>query len=220
MKGALHSHSQTVATIRAAIDEAMSAAEVAVQKAIHVGQLLIEAKPGLGHGNFQDWIEDHFPDLSYATAHRWMQAAERTCKALGIEAGALDLPVSRLLGAGADELSERDTVAQQLLLDFTRDKTIKDCLAAVVVEGDEPHRITRAANGRKHGGSRGEDRKDWPKFIDIHLKDILAHLKFWKSFTPAQVETTHVKLDGFIAKLPTPLLTHLKQRITEELKTR
>lgn len=209
-----------VEVIQLAIDDALDIAELAVNKAIRVGQLLIEKKPALGHGNFQAYIEANFRRISYATAHRWMQAAERTVAAIELDATTLDVPVSLLLSAPASELSEPAREAQQLLLDFTKDKTIKDCLAAVVVDGDEPHRITRAANGKKLGGSKGEDRKDFPKFIGEKLSDVAAHLKSWPSYTAAQCEDTQAKFKSFLGKCPTPLLSHLKALIDKELKTR
>lgn len=208
------------ALIREAIDDALQTAETAVQKAIRVGHLLIENKPLLGHGNFQEWIETEFPKLPYRRAARWMQAAERTVAAVGIETKLLSMPLSQVMTMQAGDLCGQDRAAQQLLFDFTRDKTIKECLAAVVVDGEEAHRITRAANGKKLGGHKGEDRKNWPQFIGAHLSDISAHLKPWKKFTPAQAETTFAKFDSAITKWPTALLTHLKDRINTELKTR
>lgn len=204
--------------IRAAIDDAMLAAETAVNKAIHVGQLLIEIKPSIGHGNFQEFIAENFPRISQDTANRWMKAAANVVAQ--VELPATDIPVSRLLSAPAADLSPADREAQQLLFDFTANKTIKECLAAVVVDGDEPHRITRAANGKKLGGSKGEDRKDFPKFIGEKLSDVAAHLKSWPSYTAGQTEDTLAKFKSFLGKCPTPLLSHLKAQIDKELKTR
>lgn len=210
-----------VAKISAAIDEAMATAEMAVNQAIRVGHLLLEAKanPEIDHGDWQQWIETNFPKISYRTAARWMQAAGNVVKQ--IDLGACSVPASQLLSCAAEDLpDDAAREAQQLLFDFTKDKTIKDCLAAVVVDGDEPHRITRAANGKKLGGTKGEDRKDFPKFIGEKLSDVSAHLKTFKTYTPAQVADTLAKFDSAVGKWPTPLLTHLKQRINEELKTR
>lgn len=163
-------------TIRAAIDDAMSAAEVAVNKAIHVGQLLIETKPTVGHGNFQEFIREHFPRISYDTAHRWMQAAERTVAAIGLDASTIDVPISTLLITSGEELSPESRKAQQTLFEFMADKTIKDCTAGVVRDGDEPHRITRAANGKKAAQTSGEDRKQWGFFISRQLSEMQTNL--------------------------------------------
>ena len=210
-----------IALIRAEVDLVQDMAEQTVARAIRVGHLLIETKPLLGHGNFQEWIEEEFPRLPYRTAARWMQAAERMLAATGIQPHLLCAPMSELLAPDAPAGANAESLeARQMIFDFMRDKTIKDCLAAVVVDGDEPHRITRAANGRKLGGSRGEDRKDWPKYIGIHLKDITAHLKSYKSFTPAQVESVIQKFGVFFSKCPDLLLGELKKQITEELKSR
>lgn len=217
----LHPLAAAIALIHAEVDLVQDMAEQTVLRAVRIGHLLIEIKPALGHGNFQEWIEKEFPRLPYRTAARWMQAAERTIAASGIEPHLLTAPISELLAAEAPAGASAETLeARQLIFDFMRDKTIKDCLAAVVVDGDEPHRITRAANGRKHGGHKGEDRKDWPKYIGVHLKDILQHLKSWKNYTPTQVKDTFARFDTALAQMPPALLTHLKQRIIEELKSR
>lgn len=212
---------QAIAAIRSAINDAMATAELAVHKAVRVGHLLIEAKadPAIGaHGHWQNWIETNFPELPYRTAVRWMEAASNVAKQ--IDLSGCPVPASRLLSAPAEDLPDEARGAQQLLFDFLKDKTIKDCLAAVVVEGEDAHRITRAANGKKLGGSKGENRKDWPKFIGRLLSDVSHHLKSWKSFTPAQTETVLTKFDALLAKAPDSLLSHLKTRITEELKSR
>lgn len=169
-----------IEAIRLAIDDAMDTAELAVHKAIRVGQLLAEYKPTIGHGNFQDFIAENFPRISYDTAHRWMQAAGNVVKQ--IDLGACSVPASQLLSCAAEDLpDDAAREAQQLLFDFTKDKTIKDCLAAVVVDGDEPHRITRAANGKNARQTKGEDRKDFPLFGLEKLSDLSAHLSHWKT---------------------------------------
>lgn len=204
---------------REVYDALLKQEATAVNTALYFGAILCEIKEQVGHGEFIVARKEQFPDLSDDRAERWMKAAANVIAQVKLPT--LDVPVSRLLSASAEDLPDdaaRD--AQQLLFEFTKDKTIKECLAAVVVDGDEPHRITRAANGKKHGGTKGEDRKNWPQFIGEKLTDIAAHLKSWKSFTPVQVEATHAKFDGWIAKAPTALLTHLKQRINEELKGR
>lgn len=212
-----------VAAIRAAIADAFAAADLAVNKAIVVGHMLIEEKARQlaadGRGNFQKWIEENLP-INYDRANHWMNVASACLKGAGLDSAALPDSPERLLNAPESELSEAGLEARQLLLDFTKDKTMADCLRAVTVEGDAAHRITRAHNGKSKGGHDGGDRKDFPKFIGVHLSDITAHLKFYKSFTGVMVETIESKFKAAIAKWPSPLLEAIKKLITEELKTR
>lgn len=211
----------SVANIKSAIDDAMATAELATAKAIQVGHLLVEAKadPRMQHGDWQEWIETNFPQITIRTANRWMQAATNVARQ--VDLGGCEVPISRLLSDSAEQLPDDNArAAKQTLFDFMADKTINDCLVGIVRDGDEAHRVTRAANGRKFGGHKGEDRKDWPKYIGVHLNDILQHLKSWKSFSPAQVADVFARFDTALAKMPPALLTHLKQRITEELKSR
>lgn len=205
--------------IRSAYAEMAACQAVAVNKALYLGALLIEAKQTVVHGDFLEWRRNAVPELSDDRAERYMQAAANTLKQVTLPV--IDLPISAVINTPAEDLpSDAAREAQQLIFDFTKDKTIKDCLASVFVDGDEPHRITRAGNGKKLGGTKGEDRKDWPKFIGQKLSDVAAHLKHWASFSPAQVEVVLSKLSQIVVKWPTPVLAHLKKVITEELKSR
>lgn len=191
----------------------------AVNTALYLGALLNEAKEIVGHGDFLAYRKKTLPGLSDDRAERYMRASHNIVNQVDLNGSGV--PVSMLLSVEADELpNDAAREAQQLLFDFTKDKTIRDCLAAVVVDGDEPHRITRAANGKKHGGTKGEDRKNYPQFIGEKLADVSAHLKFWKKYTGPQIEDLTTKLKSFAGKAPTPFLTMLKDTINQELKTR
>jgi hypothetical protein len=209
-----------VAQIRSAISEALLAADVAIRKALRVGQLIGEAKPLVGHSNFQSWIEKEFPQISYDTANRWSQMAANVTLACGVDPAKLSLPLSAILAAAPDSLPATERAAQQLLLDFTANKTIKECMQAIVVDGDEAYRLTRAHHGRTKGGYHEEDRKDYPKFIAYHLSDVSAHLKSWRNYTGPQMEATAEAFKVALAKWPTPLLDTLRKQLTEELKRR
>lgn len=206
----------TIIRVKAAISEALNAATKAVGKALIAGHALIELKAEVGHSQFEAAVKQHFPEISERTARRWMEVAERSMQATGV---VIDIPVTKLLTAPTEELPEKAREARQLYLDFTEGKTLKE-LREVVVDGEDPHRITRAHNGRTKGGTKGEDRKDWPTFIGQKLSDVTAHLKHWQSFTPAQTAAAVAKADSAIGQWPTPWLQHLKERITKELKTR
>lgn len=191
----------------------------AVNRALYLGALLNEAKEIVGHGPFMAWRKKEVAALSDDNCERYMKMSANVVRLSGV--APLELSISSIVGAAAEDLpNDAAREAQQLLFAFTADKTIKDCLAAVVVDGDEPHRITRAANGKTKGGTRGEDRKDFPKFIGVHLSDISAHLKSWSKFTPQQAEEVLLKYGSHFGKCPTTLLGQLKTLITDELKTR
>lgn len=218
MKLALPIHALTE-QIKRTYSELLTQEATAVNTALYLGAMLNEAKEIVGHGEFLNFRTKTLPSLSDARAQRYMLAAANVVKQINF--GACDIPVSRLLSCAAEDLpDDAAREARQLLFDFTDGRTIKECLAGVFIDGDAPVLITRAANGQKHGGYKGEDRKDYPKFIGVHLSDISAHLKPWKSYTGAQVESTETVFKSALAKWPTPVLTFLKKLITEELKTR
>lgn len=198
-----------------AVKDALATATLAVEKALLAGHALIELKAEVGHAKFEEAVTQHFPEISDRTARRWMETAERALEASGV---VIDMPATRLLTAPDSELSPSDIEARQLYLDFTEGRSLKE-LREVVVDGEEPSRITRAANGRKLGGKGTKDRKDWPEFIGRKLSDISTHLKHWESMTPAQQEITLSKFNTG-TKWPTPVLHFLKKMAGDELKTR
>jgi len=149
-----------------------------------------------------------------------MELTQRVIEASGYQTRALSLPVSDIVAPDAAGLDASALEARQLFFDFTAAKTIRDCLASIVVDGQEAHAITRAHNGRTVGGFRGEDRKDWPRFINVHFGDIAQHFCSFKSFTGAQIDAITVHAKRWVAKLPTVFLQTLKNIIAEELKTR
>lgn len=221
-----------VAVLRVAIKAARESVDEARQKCLIAGHLLNETKNLLPHGEFSDWIATNLPEISHVTAWTWMRAAANVAKALkfpdAIEIEAEVIPISKLLSAPESELSAAALEYRQQWFDFTADKTIKDCINSVVIDGDPAHRIDRAVNGKLKGGTRGEDRKDWPTYIARHLSDITALLgcneknreKRWSTMTAGQREAIQDALSTALAKWPTPVLEHLVKQSRDQLKLR
>lgn len=203
--------------IQAAATAAFQARDNAVAKAVFCGHLMLEQKARLPHGAWLPFLAKHFPQIPHPTATRWMKAAEESLRAIDTE---LPLPASQLLTLPDAELTDECREARQLLLDFSEGKTIKECMAGVLVEGDPSHRLTRAVNGRKLGGHNGEDRKDWPEFIKRKLKAISEHLSHWKNFKGGQAEQTEVAFAAAIEQWPSALLETMTKQIREEMKRR
>jgi hypothetical protein len=205
--------------IRKAYREAVGAAGCAVQKAVIVGFLLVEAKAAVSHGSFKDWIKRTLPEISYDTAHRWTCAAEHVAKLLKLQPTYGDgILLSDVLSSDPKDLPSEARAARTSFDEYITGKTIKE-LMGVVVDGDDASRISRAHNGRTLGGGGG-DRKAWHKFIGSKLADVSSHMGHWNKFTPAQIEYTESRLVIALAKWPTPVLETLKKRLTEELKRR
>jgi hypothetical protein len=83
----------TVTAINAEHQAAQRGAADAVQHAVRCGQLLIEKKAGLKHGEFMPWIETHC-QVPRSTATVYMKAARQIAKGLAISS------LSRLFGSG------------------------------------------------------------------------------------------------------------------------
>lgn len=174
--------------IKAAIHGAMNAVENAKQQCMAAGQMLNEIQDTLPHGEFLPWLEKNLPEIHRSTASRWMRAAANIVKALPPMVIDVDMvTVSEILTAPDADLTEDMRNYKQQWLNFTADKTIKDCLDGVCVEGDAGHRVDRAINGKLKGGvGKQTDRKDFPLFIAVKLKDIAAHLQSYDKMTAAQ----------------------------------
>jgi hypothetical protein len=205
-----------IPAIRAAIQEALETADLAVNQAIYVGQLLNEARPQIAHGKWQAFVEENFPEITYDTAHRWMTHAERITKFV-LRDSSPTVPASRLLTAG--ELDGNDEEARQLLLDFMAGKTIAEAVRAAVVEGDDA-RAARAVAGKSTGGSRGENRKDFPKFAARHLSDLAYHLEGFDKFTDPERETVEEAFKTHLADWPRAAIEVFIEIARRDLKRR
>ena len=203
------------ANIIGAVREALTAVEGARQKCMAAGQLLNDFKATLHHGEFAVWREKNLPEVSDRTAQLWMRAAENIVKAL--PEGAIDvetISISEVLSTPDHCLSPANLKYKQAWLDFTNDKTIKECLNGVFVEGDEGHRVDRAINGKTMGGKGNVDRKDWPVFVAVKLNDITAHLAHWKKMSHIQRSEIEQAVRANILGEPTKLIRgELKRKV-------
>ena len=174
--------------INEAFHAAKDASQDAVFKSIKCGCLLLEQRDsailsqrGTGYTKFnhskpeQDkfdgWLELNCPEIPRTTAYRWMEVAGKVFKHLRLGA-----PLSA-------QLADTQSAAYELLTEYICGKTMRDCLASAVVEGDDSQ---RALNGAQKGGSRGEDRKDWPLFVARKFRDISTHLSHWETMNETQ----------------------------------
>jgi hypothetical protein len=207
-----------VRAIRTAIQDALAAADAAVHKAVAAGSMLNDARPHVGHGNWMAWVAESFPEISHDTAERWMAHAKRITGFV-LRDHRPSVPVSQLLNGDGDELNEADTEARQLLLDFMANKTIKEALAAAVTEGDDA-RAARAVAGKSTGGTRGENRKDFPRFAARHLSDLTYHLAPFEKFGDDEVEIVARAMREQVARWPRPALELFAEAAKSDLKRR
>lgn len=208
-----------IQTVQAAIDDALNSFESSRQKCLVVGQMLCEIRPHLAHGDFGAYVYHNFPKLGTRQANRWMAAAENIVKFLP-PPDALNIEVSVLLTTDSAKLSAPEAKYKQMLLDLNGNTTLKDAANGVFNEGDEAHRITRAANGKTKGGKGNVDRKDFPLFIGKALRVLSSHLSHYDTFSAPQLETTKLRVRENLAKWPSPFLELLRDETTKALKTR
>lgn len=183
--------------INQAFEEFLNAA---VPRGLIVGQLLIEQRFALlsssgwmnGRKNpdnqFATWLEQNCPKISPRTAYNWMKGAENAAKAVFparpqelIDSGCIEIesevvPLSAVL---AENGGSKFLEAKQLYFDFAAEKTMKECIAGVFLDGDDPTGITRAHNGKNAKGAGGSgDRKAFAQFTATKLKHLTT---FWNS---------------------------------------
>jgi len=218
-----HQNESSFRFARTAVIAALKHVDSSRQMCVQAGQLLRELKASIDHGDFTALLEQYIPEISEQTARTWMRAAESVTKALkfpdSIEIDSVVTPLSEIIGADRSKLTKQAQALAQQWFNFTEGKTIKDCIAGVVVDGDDAHRIDRAINGKTKGGAGG-DRKDFPTFIGRKLSQLTTHLEHYKKFSAPQLERTELLTRQVVKKWPSGYLELLQKEIKEELKTR
>jgi hypothetical protein len=160
----------------------------AVEKCVFAGHALIEWKNGYEHGTFLEMLEK-LQEVSVRTAQRYMVAARNVTKAIGEppvnESGHEGLTITEILETADDELPADLREWKAKWFTFLTRRTVNECIAGVMVDGDEAHRIERAINGSTKGGAGG-DRKDFSMFVARKLGHACAHLGHWEGMTESQ----------------------------------
>jgi len=206
-----------------AVNDAYHAVDSATQKCLIAGQLLNEMKEHLGHEKFMPWVEKTFPEVTHNCCNRWMRGMSNVLKAL--PAPPIDIEVSVVLTTPKEQLAPAQQKYKQAFLNLTDGRTLKECTSGVFVEGDEPHRIDRAINGKTKGGAGG-DRKDFPRFVARHLGAITSMLVVKKKGAAPKARQLaadqRANIGGsFAAALkqwPRPILEVIKEAAAQELK--
>jgi hypothetical protein len=162
------------------------------------GQFLIEACAELDHGEKMDAVKREVPDISYDTAARWMDAVGVVKKEIGHPEHDT-IEISYILSVGGKREKGLPAWAAKWrkdFFDFTKDKTIKQCLNAVFLDGDESYRLARAINGKTKGGAG--DRKNFPAYIDTNLKFASRHTAHWKSMNAREQTSIRLSVRAYI----------------------
>ena len=220
--------------LRTAILTALAAVEGAKQKCIYAGQMLLDEKARIDHGEFQDHIAKTIPEVSYETVNIWMRAAANISKALPpMVIDVESVTISQVLASPDAELTPDQRNYKQAWLDFTADKTIKQCLDSVTVYGDPAHRIDRAVNGKLKGGvGMQKDRKAFEKFTATKLGHITTFLTVqkkstangrkqvigWRNLSPVQQTQICAAFCSFLQTAPDWLMETLADKIKTESK--
>lgn len=207
-------------TLRRVVLDALDSVDNARQKCMAAGQKLNEVRADYEHGDWQKFISESIPEVSYDTVNIWMRAAANILKALPtqvVDVSSEVIPLSEILSTPDDELPETARAYKQQWLEFTADKTIKDCLNGVFVDGDEGHRVDRAVNGKTAAGAGGGgDRKAFPKFIALKLKHTTTFLSH--KLTPTEQARIIASFDTSLEQWPRWLVEALADKCKSELK--
>lgn len=221
--------------LRTAVLAALSSVENAKQLCMMAGQMLLDEKAKVEHGDFQAHIAKLIPEISYETAKVWMRAAGNIAKALPPITVDVEVSVSHILQAPDEELTPDQRQFKQAWFDFTADKTIKECLNSVTVYGDAAHRVDRAVNGKTKGGKGSEkaaDRKAFEKFTATKLGHITTFLTIqrkalgagkkkvvgWRELSPVQKTQIGAAFSHFLMTAPDWLLDIMADQIKTESK--
>lgn len=179
--------------LKIAVHEALHAVERTRPKCLVAGAMLNDVQERLKHGQFEAWVRAHLPEIAERTARCWARAAANVLRALPpLPRGDTEreCSVSAVLSAPEAELSEPARQWRRRWHEFTADKTIKQCLEGVFVDGDPEHRVDRAINGKVLGGrgnDQAADRKAFDVFVARHLAAITNMLTYRKKMGGARV---------------------------------
>ena len=223
--------------LRTAVLAALSAVENAKQLCMMAGQMLLDEKSTVEHGDFQAHIAKLIPEISYETCRVWMRAAANIVKALP----AVDfidvevVSISQILSSPEEKLTPDQRIYKQAWLDFTADKSIRQCLDSVTIYGEPAHNVDRAVNGKTKGGKGSDaapDRKAFEKFTATKLGHITTFLTVtkksaasgqkqvvgWRELSPVQRNAIGAAFTNSLEKWPQWLLDILADKIKTELK--
>ena len=221
--------------LRTVVIDALQSVESAKQKCILAGQMLLDKKDLMDHGDFETFVAQQIPEVSIQTCRTWMRAAANISRALPPMTVDVEVTVSQVLSRPDAELTDEQRKYKQAWFDFTADKTIKECLNSVTVYGDDAHRVDRAVNGKTKGGKGGEkaaDRKAFEKFTATKLGHITTFLTVqkkalgtgkkkivgWRELSPVQRTQIGAAFTHFLMTAPDWLLEVMADQVKTELK--
>ena len=223
-----------ISNLRTAALAAYNSVETAKQLCMMAGQMMLDEKARVEHGDFQQHIASILPEIPYETCRVWMRAAGNILKALpAIDVEATS--ISTILSTPDGDLPAEALRYKQAWLDFTADKSIRQCLDSVTVYGDDAHRVDRAVNGKVKGGKGSEaasDRKAFEKFTATKLGHITTFLTVakksaasgkkqivgWRELSPVQRNAIGAAFTNSLEKWPNWLLEILADKIKTESK--
>ena len=220
--------------LRAAVLAALSAVENAKQLCMMAGQMLLDEKARLEHGDFDAFVAQTIPEVSVQTCRVWMRAAGNIVKALPEAVVDVEtVSISQILSKPDAELTPAQRKYKQAWFDFTADKSIRQCLDSVTIYGEPAHNVDRAVNGKTKGGKGSDaapDRKAFEKFTATKLGHITTFLTVQKksaasgrkqimgprTLSPVQQNAIGAAFTHSLEKWPTWLLEILADKIKTE----
>jgi hypothetical protein len=168
------------------------------------------------HTKFGLWLQTNCPQISHRTAYRWMELSQRVVGHCGLELENAATPLSDALSQPESSLAPQALQWRQTIFAFLAGKTMKEAIAGVVVEGDEPHRLTRSFNGKSAGGYHGENRRDYARYLASHFQIATKFLN--EKISPAQKSKISAAAGQAVQHWPRWFLAELAENLKTELK--
>jgi hypothetical protein len=187
----------------------------------HRGTTAWESKAKEEDTKFRLWLKTN--DLPKTTVYRWMNAAESICRRkmqIGtatdfrsiVDIEGIATSISQVMLLPDAELTEAAKTWRQEMFDFLADSTISEAVSASMA-GDSPaHRITRAAAGKQHGGSHGEDRKAFQVFAARKWRSIVNDLSHWDAMSVPARDDWWTEMERHAEKLPPAVIAGMADR--------
>jgi hypothetical protein len=181
---------------------ALAKLDEAARYALVAGQWLNEFQEAVPYGEFEYAVRKYCPwfkNRSSRTLQDWARAAAKVASFVTPPGVDIGLKPSAILWAKDESAlppAARDY--RRAWFDLIRDRTIKDCIAGLFGGNNEAHNTDRALNGKMAGGTRGEDRKDYPLYIGVKFKDLSNHFSHWHNYSSHQKYEVRKLIEGLI----------------------
>ena len=142
----------------------------------------------------QEWLASQGFNVPAWTISRWKSFASRAMAFLlnevgGTESGRVTMELDGELFRISDVLTRPESDCTPAMLKFRAsldallsDATLVQASEVLLGGQSDGRRLTLAANGKKHGGYRGENRRNYSLYVAVRMNGMAQNVERWEKF--------------------------------------